>query len=278
MDAQQDDFLEGASARYEAAKTEGQQEIRRRWRWLAPETRTALVGGGFYSARGERLAQGESETGLPLHDAEGLEQAVGTLKRCLAAQLPLVTEKGWPIPQEAHNDEILEAASDLLLVREWQDPVFLRLALAAVAKHQQAHALIMHPAKPVSGSVLGCAGSLLKAVLYLAMPAALAAGLVAAARQDVGAAVLAFYLLGFGVMAVLSVAGIGVKKDGFELAYARWDRFQIDGAVGITGAGAFEYLKRMAGDGVRVPSIAFDVAETLRSRTTVGQPVAAAQD
>jgi hypothetical protein len=267
MDAQLNAFLEDSSARYAAARTEGQKVIRGRWRMLAAETCTALVQSGFYSPRGERCDIDGPETSLPQHDAERLEQAVGFFKLCLAAKLPLATEKGQPIPQEAYTDEVTSAATELLFVREWQDPDFLRLALAAVSKHQQANALSMHRPPGTLAPAWGCIGALFKAALFLAMPVALAAGLAASARQDVGGAALAFYLVGFGVLAILSTAGIGVKKkDGFELAFDHWSRFQMNGATGVTGAGALEHFRRMAQDGVTVPSIAFDVAETLRSR------------
>lgn len=267
MDAQLNAFLEDSSARYLAAKNEGQTVIRGRWRMLAQETRTALVDSGFYSPRGERRDVEGPATSLPKHDAERLEQAVGLFKLCLAAKLPLATEKAQPIPQEAHTDEVMSAAGDLLFVREWQDPDFLRLALGAVGKHEQANALSMHTPQSTLGPAWGCLGAMFKAALVLAMPVALAAGLAASARQDVGGAALAFYLVGFGVLAILSTAGIGVKKkDGFELAYVSWTRFQLNGAASVTGAGALEHLRRMAQDGVSVPSIAFDVAETLRCR------------
>ncbi len=65
----------------------------------------------------------------------------------------------------------------------------------------------------------------------------------------------------------MSSLGIGVgKKEGFELAYGQWTRFQLNGAAGVNGAGALESLRRMAQDGVNVPSVAFDVAEALRTR------------
>ena len=261
-----DKFIEDSSARYIAAKTDGQKEVRRRWHVLASETRNALIESGFYSPRGERLdIVGESN--LPQHDADRLEHAVGLFKHCLAAKLPSATEKKAPIPVEAHTDEVMSAVSELLAVREWQDPDFLRLALMATAKHQQANALSMHTPQSTLAPAWGCLGALFKLALFLAMPVALAAGIAAATRQDVGGASMGFYIVGFGVLAVMSALGIGVKKkDGFELAYEQWALFQIDGAVGVTGAGALERLRQMAAMGVKVPALAFDAAEVLRSR------------
>lgn len=279
MDHRDDRLIEDGSARYIAAKTDGQKEIRRRWRFLALETRRALVESGFYSQHGERLdVLGESD--LPPHDAERLEHGVGLFKHCLAAKLPSATEKKAPIPVEAHTDEVLSAVTELLAVREWQDPDFLRLALLATAKHQQANALSMHTPQSTLAPAWGCLGAIFKLALFLAMPVALAAGIAAATRQDVGGASMAFYIVGFGVLAVMSALGIGVKKkDGFELAYEQWTRFQVDGAVGVTGAGASERLRQMAALGVKVPAVAFDAAEVLRSRTAgqqFSEPVKAA--
>lgn len=241
MDGRLDAFLEDSSARYVAAKTEGQQVIRRRWGVLAPETKSALLASGFYSERGERLDPEFPASSLPQHDADGLEHALGLFKHCLAAKLPLATEKNAPIPVEAHTDEVLSAAGHLLHVREWHDPDFLRLTLNAVGKHQQANALSMHTPQSTLAPAWGCIGALFKLGLLIAMPVALATGIAAAARQDVGGASVSFYIVGFGVLAAMSAAGIGVKKkDGFELAYDRWLRFQVDGAVGVTGAGALD--------------------------------------
>jgi hypothetical protein len=226
------------------------------------------VKSGFYSERGERLDIEFPETDLPQHDAGRLENALGVLKHCLGAKLPSATEKKAPIPVEAHTDEVLSAAGELLYVREWQDPDFLRLALLAVAKHQQSNMLSLHTPQSTLAPAWGCIGAIFKLALLLAMPVALAAGIAAATRQDVGGASMAFYVVGFGVLAVMSALGIGVKKkDGFELAYDRWTRFQVDGAVGVIGAGALERLRQMAAEGVRVPAAAFDLAEVLRCRT-----------
>lgn len=268
MKSMLDKFVEDNSASYDAARTEGQQVIRRRWPVLASETRTALIASGFYSERGERQDIEFPETSLPQHDAERLEHALGLFKQCIAAKLPLATEKNAPVPVEAHTDEVLTAAGQLLFVREWQDPDFLRLALVAVGKHQQANSLSMHTPRSRFAPAWGCLGALLTLSLLLAMPVALATGIAAATRQDVGGASLAFYVVGFGVLAAMSALGIGVKtKDALELAYERWTRFQLSGAAGVTGAGALEHLRRMAGEGINVPFIAFDVAETLRFRT-----------
>ena len=267
MEAKLNAFLEDSSARYVAAKNEGQRVICGRWRVLARETRTALVDSGFYTLRGERRVPEGVETTLPKHDAERLEEALGLFKLCMAAKLPLATEKHQSIPREAYTEEVMSAAGELLFVRDWQDPEFLRLALGAVAKHEQANALSMHTAPRILGPAWGCMGAMLKAALFIAMPGALAVGLVASAGQDVGVGALAFYLVALGVLAILSTAGIGTKKDGFELAYGSWSRFQLNGAVGVTGAGSLEQLRRMAKDGVNVPSIAFDLAHMLRCRT-----------
>lgn len=271
MDARLDKLIEDGSARYLAAKSEGQKVIRARWRTLADDTRAVLVESGCYSIRGERLdPEGGPAASLPQHDAERLEHAIGLFKLCLGAKLPSATEKGQPIPQEAYDDEVLSAVMALLFVRQWQDPDFLRLALASIGKHQQANALSMHTPPSSLAPAWGCLGALFKAALFLAMPVALAAGLSASSRQDVGGAAMAFYLVGFGVLAILSTAGIGVKKkSGFDLAYERWARFQMNDTLGVSGAGASEFLRRMAYDGVNVPSIAFDVAETLRCRMTM---------
>jgi hypothetical protein len=271
MNAHFDAFLKDSTARNEAAKRDGQKIICHRWPMLAPETRAALFASGFYSERGQRLETENSGSDFPQHDAEQLERALGLFKHCLAATLPLPAEQGRLIPIEAITEEVLSAAAELLNVRDWQDPEFLRLALGAIARQQQSDALSVH--KPLSkfSPAWGCLAAFAKLVLFLAMPVTLASGLAAAFRQDVGDAALAFYVVGFAILAAMSALGVGVKKtDGHDLAYARWTRFQVEGAVGVTGAAALERLRQMAGEGINVPAVAFDAATLLGART-VGQ-------
>jgi len=268
MNAQLDAFLKDSDLRYEAAKLEGQKIICRRWPVLASETRAALLASGFYSERGQRLDRESSGSNLPQHDVEHLERSLGLFKHCIAAKLPLPNEKGKLIPIEAASDEVLSAASELLFIRDWQDPEFLRLALGAIARHQQSDALSTHKPPSKFSPAWGCLPGFAKLALFLAMPGALASGLAAAARQDVGEAALAFYVVGFGILAAMSALGVGVKKmDGFDLAYARWTHFQVEGAVGVTGAAAVESLRQMVAEGIKVPAVAFDAATLLGART-----------
>lgn len=70
----------------------------------------------------------------------------------------------------------------------------------------------------------------------------------------------------------MRAAGAGVKKEsGFEQAHIAWTSFQPDRTEGVAGVGALEHLKRMAADGVKVPSVAFDLAEMLRCRISALQ-------
>ena len=168
---------------------------------------------------------------------------------------------------EAANDEVLSSCEELLLVPAWHDPEFLRLGLRGVVVHQQANALSMIGPPSASSAPLGCLGEMLKVGILLLLPAALAGGIAAAVKQDVGASAIAFYVVGAGVLAAMSAAGVGMKKDrGFEQAYTAWAWFQLNRAVGVAGIGALEHLKRMTTEGVTVPAVAFDLAEMLRCR------------
>jgi hypothetical protein len=226
-----------------------------------------LLESGLDADGGKRLDTYGPSTSHPKHDVERLKHALGVFKQCLAAKLPLATEKNAPIPVEARSDEVLAAVGELLQVREWHDAEFLRLALGAVAKHQQANALNMHSPESTLAPAWGWLGAMFKLAVLLAMPAALATGIAAATRQDVGVAAVSFYILGLGVMAAKSAAGLGAKKEGSYLAFDRWTRFQVDGAIGVTGAGALEQLRQMAAEGVNVPTLAFDAAHSLQART-----------
>jgi hypothetical protein len=201
----------------------------------------------------------------PQDDCERLEYALGVLTQCLAVKLPLRTDKGAPISREAADDEVLSSCEELLFVPVWHDPEFLRIGLGAVVVHQQANSLSMIGPPTVTSAPLGCIGAVLKVVLLLLMPLALAVGIAAAVKQDISTSALAFYVVGAGVLAAMSAARVSVKKDsGFEQAHTAWMRFQLNRMVGVAGGGALEHLKRMAVEGVKVPAVAFDLAEMLR--------------
>lgn len=203
----------------------------------------------------------------PQDDCERLEYGLGVLKQCIAAKLPLRTDKGAPIPREAADDEVLSSCEELLFVPAWHDPEFLRIGLGAVVVHQQANALSMIGPPTVTSAPLGCIGAVLQFGLLLLIPVALAVGIAATVKQDIGTSALAFYVVGAGVLAAMSAAGVRVKKDrGFEQAHTAWMRFQLNKMVGVAGGGALEHLKRMAVEGVNVPAVAFDLADMLRCR------------
>ena len=225
------------------------------------------MGSGFYSDRGNRLEREFARGSAPQDDCERPEYALGVLKLCVGSKLPQRTEKNAPIPREAADGEVLSSVGELLYVRAWHDPEFLRLALYAICMHQKANALSMVGPPNNLSAPWGCAVGAFKLVLLLTMPISLAVGIAAATRQDVGTASLAFYVFGAGVLACMSASGVGVKKPGgFELAYDSWTLFQIEEAVGAAGVGALEHRKRMAAEGVKVPAVAFDLAEMLRCR------------
>lgn len=262
-----DKAIEIAAASYKTAQAQGQLLLSQRWVALLESTKSALMDSGFYSESGKRLEITSARSNAPQHDCERLEYAIGVLRQCVGAKLPQRTEKGAPIPVEAVTDEVPLAVSDLLSVREWHDPVLLRLALYAVCMHQKANALSFVGPPSSESLPLGCAVGALKLALLLAMPVSLAAGIAGALRQDVVGASLAFYVFGAGVLACLAWSDRGDKKaTGFELAYNSWTTLQIEGFGGGAGAGALEQLRRMASDGVKVPASAFDLAEMLRLR------------
>lgn len=266
-----DPVIEESAARYDAAQKEGQALIRSRWRALQSQTKEALKESGFFSDRGERLEVEFASGDRPQDDCEALEYALGVLRQCGQSKLPLRTEKGAQIPREALGDDVVSSCEELLFVPVWHDPEFLRLGLHAVAIHQQANALTMIGPPSAVSAPIGCLGALVKVGLLLLLPVALAVGIAAAVKQDVGISALAFLVAGAGVLAAMSAAGVGVKKEsGFEQAHTAWMWFQLDRVAGGAGAGALERLKRMAADGVKVPTVAFDLAYMLRFRMGAG--------
>lgn len=264
-----DKVLIDLADRYTATQQEGQRFIKARWHAMTAATRLMLTGSGFYSDRGERLESGGYPDAASAIDCETLEYSLGLYKRAVISKLPRRDETGKEIPREALDSELTPAARTLLQVREWHDPEFLRLALQAVCVHEKATAMWLGGPPEKYSVPMGCAGSVLRLVLVLAMPAAFAIGITSSIRQELGAACLAFYVLGAGVLACVSKMEAAEKNlVGHSLAYDRWTRFELDGAASGAGAGAAEHLRSMAQDGVKVPSLAFDLARLLYDRTS----------
>lgn len=267
-----DEVITESASQYDAARAEGQRFVSKCWPTLQVATKAALVESGFYTPRGVRVKEEFPTSSLPHHDAERLEYALGLCVRCRDAQLPQRNDTGSPIPVEALASDLPSCAGDLLYVRAWSDPMFLRLALSAVATHLKASALTtVGPSR--SSSVAGSAiTGILQGVLVLATPASLAMALLAVGRQDVGGSILWLYAVGLGVLSAMSALKVGLPKpDSSEIAYNGWTRFRFDEAIGATGAGTLEYLRKMSADGVRVPTLMFDLADTLRHRMVAGE-------
>jgi hypothetical protein len=265
-----DAVVEKMATEYDKVAKAGQEQIRSRWHCLQASTRKALHDTGWYSERGERLQLEEQPySGEPKDDVDRLEYAVGRFKLCAGAKLPARKDKGAEIPAEALTDEVLSSCEDVLGVPAWHDPDFLRLALVAIAAHQEANMLTMigpkntdSPASPA----LGVLGSLVKVALVYASPWAAGAGIAAATRQDIGTAALSFYVVAGGIWAAVTAK---VQPHGgtvFERSYNAWQQFRYSRAFGVMGAAARRELDRMATEGLRVPHIAFDVCEALRCR------------
>ncbi|MGJ7493438.1 hypothetical protein ACSFA8_00050 [Variovorax sp. RT4R15] len=268
-----DSAIEEGADRYTAAQTEGQLLIQKRWSAIQKVTKAALTESGYYSGGGGRLEVEFSSSSEPQEQCDRLEYALGILKQCADAKLPLRTEKGAPIPREAVDNEVLSACADVLFVPAWHDPEFLRLGLAAITAHQQASALSMIGPPSRHSASLGCIGALLKCGLLLLLPFALAVGIAAAVRQEVGSAAFAFYVVGAGVLAALSALGVGAKKEGeWEQAYNAWLAFRLELSGSLAGVGTLEHLRRMADGGVKVPAVAFDLAGMLRRRMNLSPP------
>lgn len=262
-----DEFIEEGAARYDAALAEGQRFIKKCWPALQAPTRLALVESGFYSSKGQREAVEYASSDSPRHDIERLEYALGVFAKCRASSLPQRNEVGSIIPVEALESGMLTCVGELLYVPAWHDPNFLRLALYAVSTHLKANALTMVGPLRSSSVATSALTAVLQAVLVFALPASLAMALVAVARHDVVDAILWLYAVGVGVLCAMSVMKVGLPKpEPFDLAYERWTRFQFDDGVGVTGAGALEYLRKIAAEGVRVPPVMFDLADSLRCR------------
>jgi hypothetical protein len=265
-----DAAVEKMADEYERVLKLGQKQIRDRWHVLLPSTRRALVVTGFYSERGERLKPEDPPYSRELKDdVETLEAGLGRFKACAGAKLPARKDKGVTIPGEALTDEVLSSCESILCVPEWQDPDFLRLALIAIAAHQEANMLTMIGPKNTDSLVstaLRVVGGLVKVVVLYASPFAAAAGIAAAVRQDVGSAAVSFYIVAWAIWCAVTAKNTGSEGTVWERSYGAWQNFRYSRAFGVIGASAGRELDRMATEGCRVPHIAFDVCEALRCR------------
>ncbi len=259
------DEVKELTDRYDATTAVGQKLIQHRWKSLSSFTRQELVSSGLYTERGQRLEASHDLDDLGSEVAD-LEHGVGALKQCVDAKVPFRSEKGAPIPREALSESVLNACEDLLHVCKWHDPYFLRLALAALTAHQEAHALTVVPPASASPHIaLLAIGGLLQVALIALMPAALATGLVAAHEQSLEVAVLAFYVAGAGILAAMSTPKrTKAARSVEEVTHTAWSQFRYLRLSGVAGTGALVYLNAMARDGVRVPSVAFDLCYAIQ--------------
>lgn len=265
-----DDVIAEGATRYDATAATGQAVVRRRWARLEQTTKANLLSSGLYSQRGERLRGDVSEGGTLSDDVERLEYALGLLKACVDAKLPFL-DKEQVIPGEALAEEVLSAAGDVLYHQHLRDPEFVRLALHAVVKQQLANAMFMHKPQALSPG-WDALITLLKIGAVVVSPYAVAAGLSAVVRQDIGTAAAWLYAAAFGIGAAVEMHRGAPKLAGFELAYSRWLRFNEPNGFGVTGAGALERLRQMEAEGVRVPAVAFDAAAVLQEQSTRQPP------
>lgn len=265
-----DAAVETMTEEYERALKLGQEQIRDRWHVLLPTTRTALTGTGFYSDRGQRLKPEEPPYSRePKDEVETLEAALGRFKLCAGAKVPARKEKGAPIPGDALTDEVLNSCEHLLGVPAWQDPDFLRLALIAIAVHQEANMLTMIGPKNTDSwvsSAPSVLGGLTKVVVLYSGPFAAAAGIAAAVRQDVGAAAGYFYVVAWAIWCAATAKDKNSEGTVWERSYGGWQSFRYSRAFGMVGASARRELERMAAAGLQVPHVAIEVAEALRYR------------
>lgn len=259
--------LEECAVDHEACRAAGESHIHGSWLWLQPSTVRALVDSGFYSSTGRRQSD-VSSGGAPFKDGERLEYALGVLKRSASAKLPLRNQPGQAIPDAALSEEVLTQALALVAVPQWRDPVFLRLALVAVAKHQQAVALSQVGAEVGEGK--GWLGAAVRVVMLLAMPPALAVGISSAVSHQLIQAAVSFYVLAVGLLAARGTAREPTppaRGEYWDLAYEQWVQFELDGGPGQTGLGALERLRAAQALGVKIPIVAFDLADCLRHRS-----------
>jgi hypothetical protein len=266
-----DRVVEDAASKYDTAQSIGQSLISERWTKLRPGTRTLLVSAGFYSSRGESLAVEFSGGGRPADDCHRLEYSLGKLSQCARSALPYMSAKDALIPKEALDDDVLSSASEIVFVREWHDPEFLRVSLNALVRHQQATCLrLTGPLKEIS-TAWGCLGSLFKGGMVLLMPFALALALTGSFHGDTVSAAFAFYLFSAGLLAASSIIRGPSKKQSVELEHLRWNQVWLSGGAGLTGTSVLDALKRLSSEGVSVPAVIFDAAFALQHSSTTSE-------
>jgi len=262
---------------YDISQAEGRMFVRRTWSALFESTRAALISTGCYTDRGERIGSDPSDASLE-DMRDDLEYNLGVLKRCVSSDLPR-PGAGTDIPSAAFSKGVVTAAEFLLSDRRWHDPVFLRLGLFAVCKHERARALeFAEPQNTSSGTpalVVAALRVILKLVFLVVTPISIAVGIAAAGRQNIEIASVAFLITSIGIsVRKAKMTDSPQAKDRWTLAYDEWERLKYEDvygrSLGVTGAAAWRTLQHIEGKGVKVPAVAFDLADTLRFRMNGG--------
>lgn len=249
----------------------GREWIQRKWRVLCPSVIDGLIATKRYDKDGTRIAPPSPDFEVFDNEADLLETRLGVLIACDDVTLPSRRTPEGYIRGDALTDDIINAAMAIAAKPAWRDPIILRLALRAVAKHQTANALSL--AGPAPSNAASNLDFLVRLGLALVAPAALGYGLVAAQVRDLNA-VFAMYLVAAGAMAAYSLRTFprGNEKGSWSQAYNAWSRFLAFDAETLNGVGAKIKLQAMLNDGVRVPNIAFEICDLLH-RATETNPI-----
>jgi hypothetical protein len=245
----------------------GTGRIREAWPRLLPRTKDLLTKDGFNS-------HGGRDTPLGLGDDTGdLAYSLGVFLEAVKAKVPM--EDGDPIPACYMGDEVLHQATNLVLTRQYCDPVFTSVALHACMKHQTANAaLSFHSNGGKRAETKGCLslmGMFLTGVVFSILLAAfIGNGLVSALNHDAMAASVLAYLA-LGSYAAMKHLNKPDEESKWKIALTTWSTLIYrDFHVG-TGHGVEQQLQLFLRQGLHVPSVLFDLCAALQQGTQYDQ-------
>ena len=199
----------------------------------------------------------------------GLVPALGALRTAIETPLPSGPDSSWAALQTPYFH--VQEAADHLIAYFQDEPVFLRMAMRALLRHEMTLDLLAAQAERAApkGS-----SPLTRALLAATAPAALAVLMVGAQEGSLWVAVPAAYLFGAAV-AVLALTvrrAIADERPTPLRPWLRWNQL-VERFDAYAPAGLRVHLQRMLDDGLVVPMVAFDLCEALeRARWQEGEP------
>lgn len=257
---------------YDDRVAAGRLAIIQHWGRLLARTQAALAASGAFSGSGT-AAEASPLGGR--QDGEHMVWAIGVLLACAGAALPSREDRHADIPWQALTDDVGTACTHLLNDPRGRDPQFIRWAIAAIVRQQQAETLRGLGPSP-KFRAHGCVTMLFRTAWIVASPAAVAWALVAASNGEFWSTVFAAYAAAIGIGCAFDMKKPAhLAGSAGERAHHAWLAFAQRHPSPAIGTSARRHLEKMEADGMVVPAVLFDLCAALEMQAA-GEANAAA--